>query len=272
MIRTYIKDRIKGLKLSQYADDLCILNRATNPEHATMRAEWAAEAIVEYYTRWGLKCNIEKTECIMFTKKKKYRPTVKLKQQTLHYQKQIRYLGVIFDKHMKMNQHTEKVVTKLKQVRGALGPIIGYNAKTELDTKLAIIQACILPLMDYGVVQLLSRYSATNLSKIERQYRIALKSAAQLPRRTPTEAIWEMADIEAWHLRAEDLNTKMLEKITKLKIEDLEYPGDAYQAHGEFNPLRVNHRIGEILYDPNKNGYKRWPSDKAKAPRPLKIK
>lgn len=267
-----IRDHIRGLKLSQYADDLCILNRATNPEHATMRAEWAAEAIVDYYTRWGLKCNIEKTECIMFSKKKNYRPTVKLKEQTLHYQKQIKYLGVIFDKQMKMNQHTERVVKRLKQVRGALGPIIGYNAKTELDTKLAIIQACILPLMDYGVVQLLSRYSATNLTKIERQYRLALKNAAQLPRRTPTEVIWEMADIEAWHLRAEDLNTKMLENIAKLDIEDLESPGDAYQARGEFNPLRVNHRIGEILYDRNKKGYRRWPTDKTKAPRPLKIK
>ncbi|GBP64559.1 hypothetical protein EVAR_89605_1 [Eumeta japonica] len=30
-------DRIKGLKLLQYADDFCILNRATNPDHATMR-------------------------------------------------------------------------------------------------------------------------------------------------------------------------------------------------------------------------------------------
>lgn len=88
-----------------------------------------------------------------------------------------------------MNLHAEKVVKKLKQVIGALGIIIGYNVTTELDMKLAIIQACILPLMDYGVVQLLSRYSATNLIKIECQYRIALKSAAQLPKRTPTEAI-----------------------------------------------------------------------------------
>jgi hypothetical protein len=266
-----IHDHIRGLKLSQYADDLCILNRATNPDHATMRAEWAAAAIIDFYTRWGLKCNIDKTECIMFSKKKKYRPTVKLKQQTLHYQKQIRYLGVIFDKHMKMNQHTEKVVKKLKQIRGALGPIIGYYAKTELETKLAIIQTCILPLLDYGVVQLLSRYSATNLCKIERQYRMALKSAAQLPRRTPTETIWEMADIEAWHLRAEDLNTKMLENVARLQIEDLETPGDAYKAHGEFNPLRVNCRIGEILYDPNKKVHRRWPIDKTKTPRPLRI-
>ncbi|GBP64560.1 hypothetical protein EVAR_89606_1 [Eumeta japonica] len=54
-----------------------------------------------------------------------------------------------------------------------------------------------LPLLDYGVVQLLSRYSVTNLSKIERQYKMALKSAAQLPKRISTEALWAMADIEA---------------------------------------------------------------------------
>jgi hypothetical protein len=263
-------DRIRGMKLSQYADDLCILNRAIKPDHATLRAEWAAETIVNYYDRWGLKCNVDKTECILFTKKKKYKPTVKIKKQTLTYKKEIKYLGVIFDKTLKMNPHTDKVVKKLKQVRGALGPIIGFYAKTDVVVKLAIIQACILPIMDYGVVQLLSRYSYSNLLKIERQYRMALKSAGQFSRRLPTETLWEIADLEAWHLRAADLNRKMLDKVATLGIEDLDTPGDAYLAHGEFNPLLTNNRIGEITYIPNKD-MRRWPRGAA-APRPLRIK
>ncbi|GBP18110.1 hypothetical protein EVAR_12889_1 [Eumeta japonica] len=45
-------------------------------------------------------------------------------------------------------------------------PILRYSDTTKI--KLAIIQACMLPLMDYGVVKLLSKYSSTNLSKTER--------------------------------------------------------------------------------------------------------
>ncbi|GBP28165.1 hypothetical protein EVAR_76260_1 [Eumeta japonica] len=157
-------DRIKELKLSQYAHDVCILNRATNPDHATMRLEWAAEAIINYYTKWWSKCNIEKIDASSSPRK------TNAARQEAH------------------------------------DLIIGYYVKTDLEIKLAIIQACMLPLLDYGVVQLLSRYCATNLSKIERQYRLALKSAAQLLKRISTEALWEMVDIEAWHLRAEHLN------------------------------------------------------------------
>ncbi|GBP08007.1 hypothetical protein EVAR_78130_1 [Eumeta japonica] len=86
-----------------------------------------------------------------------------------------------------------------------------------------------LPLMDYGV-QLLSRCSATNLSKIERQYRMALKSAAKVPKKISTEALWEIADIEAWLLK-KDSNQKMLYNIAQLEIEDLESPIDAYLVH-----------------------------------------
>lgn len=75
-----------------------------------MRAEWATETIVNYYDRWGFKCNVDKTECIMFTKKKKFKPTVKIKDQIVPYKKEIKYLGLIFDKVLNMNPHTNKVV------------------------------------------------------------------------------------------------------------------------------------------------------------------
>lgn len=81
-----------------------------------------------------------------------------------------------------------------------------------------------------------------------------------------------MADIEAWHLRAEDLNHRMLDKIASIGVEDLEVPGDAYLAPGDFNPLRTNYRIGEINYSRDKAEYRRWPRDPELAPRPLRIK
>ena len=203
------KTRIAGQMLSQYADDLCILNAADTPDNATRRAEWAAEEITDYYERNGLQCNVDKTECIMFSTKnprsernrRGYRPTVRLKGTDLEYKKCVRYLGVQMDKRLSMNEHVKCTLRKAKQIRGMLAPVIGYYSKVNVETKYVIIQACLLPVLDYGIVQLLPRISRTNLLAIERQYRMALKAAGGFPRSIPTEMLWNITDDDPWHIR-----------------------------------------------------------------------
>ncbi|KAJ8714775.1 hypothetical protein PYW07_003000 [Mythimna separata] len=264
------RDHIRGLKLSQYADDLCILNRSADPNSATHRAGWAAETIIDYYHRWGLKCNVDKTECAMFTHKRKYRRTIRIKDEVIEYKNSIKYLGVHLDKTMTMGKQTDYVVQKVRKARGALAPIIGWHAKTDITVKLAVIQACLLPILDYGVVQLLSRYSKSNLLKIERQYRIALKTSGQFPRRLETSLLWDMLDWDPWHLRAQDLNEDMLRRLREMHIEDLETPGDAYLGYGQHNPLLTNTRLGDIDYVPRKDR-SRLLSKRTTAPRPHKL-
>lgn len=264
------RDRIRGLKLSQYADDLCILNRSSDPNSATQRVGWAADTIIDYYHRWGLKCNVDKTECAMFTHKRNYRRTIRIKDKTIEYKKSIRYLGVHLDKTMTMGKQTDHVIQKARRTRGALAPIIGWHAKTDLTVKLAIIQACLLPILDYGVVQLLSRYSKSNLLKVERQYRMALKTAGQFPRRLETSVLWDMLDWDPWHLRAQDLYEDMLRQFREMHIEDLYTPGAAYIGYGQHNPLLTNTRLGEINYVPRKDR-SRLLSKRATAPRPHRL-
>ena len=242
--------RIAGQMLSQYADDLCILNEAARPAAAITRAEWAAREIIDYYQINGLKCNISKTECILFTTKRKHARTMRIKDEAISIKSCVKYLGVNLDKRLSMNKHTEYVIRKAKQVRGMLGPIIGFYSNCNIDTKVAVIQACLLPILDYGVVQLLPRYSKTNLQRIERQYRMALKAAGQFPRNVSTEILWEMLDDDPWHLRVADLHSDMLNKMTSLVVPDINTHGAPYFRCGHHNPALSTSRMGEIEYLP----------------------
>lgn len=249
-------ERIAGQMLSQYADDLCILNAAERPDHATRRAEWAATDIIDYYKKWGLKCNVDKTECIMFSHKRPrlnnmntgYRNYVQIRGERIAFKPEIKYLGVWLDKRLSMNKHAKENIEKAKRVRGALYPIIGYRSKLSVDIKLLVIQACLLPVIDYGVIQLLPRYSKTNLLKLERQYKMALKSAAHLPRRTDTDLLWEYLQQDPWHIRAHDLHGDMIERLKSLSIEGLQEQGPAYTRYGQHNPFLFATRVGEIEY------------------------
>ena len=147
-----------------------------------------------------------------------------------------------------MNKHAKENIEKAKRIRGALYPIIGYRSKLSIDVKLLIIQACLLPVIDYGVIQLLPRYSKTNLLKLERQYKMALKSATQLPRRTNTDLLWQFLQQDPWHIRAHDLHGDMIESIKSLSIEGLREQDPAYTRYGQHNSFLLATRVGEIEY------------------------
>ena len=244
----------KSARVAQWLSDPLL--RCVSSDDATRRAEWAAEAIIDYYQRWGLQCNVDKTECIMFSHKRPrlrnsnsgYRNYIKLKNEKILYKNEVKYLGVVMDKRLSMNKQTKETVEKSKRVRGALNSIIGYRSKVNIETKLLIIQTCLLPVLDYGVIQLLPRYSKSNLTKIERQYRMALKAAGAFPRRTETKTLWEIFGQDPWHLRAHDLHHDMIEKLNSLMISGLEDPGPVYTKYGQFNPSLPSNRIGEIEY------------------------
>lgn len=249
------KSRIAGQMLSQYADDLCILNAAERPDNASTRVTWAAEEVIDYYDRWGLQCNVDKTECIMFTKKRAqsassrgYKPTVKIKGIMLEYKKNVRYLGVILDKGLTMSEHVKNVIAKAKRIRGMLSSIIGWYSKVNIETKLAVIHACLMPILDYGIVQLLPRISKSNLLSIERQYRMALKSAGGFPKSLPSRILWEMLDEDPWHLRVHDLHHDMIVKLNSMCIEGLTTPGPSYTRYGQFNPMLSSNRVGDVQY------------------------
>ncbi|GBP49823.1 hypothetical protein EVAR_83772_1 [Eumeta japonica] len=102
----------------------------------------------------------------MFTHKRNYYRTIRIRDEEIEYKNNIKYLGVHLDKTMTMCKQTGYVVQKARRVRDAPAPVIEWHFKIDLTVKLVVVQACLFPILDYGVVQLL-RYSKSNLLKIE---------------------------------------------------------------------------------------------------------
>ena len=191
---------------------------------------------------------------MLFTRRRNHATTMDITEEyedgtctstPIPIQPSIKYLGVHLDKRMSMNVHTNYVLKRARQTRGMLAPIIGYYSNTDIATKLLVIQACLLPVLDYGVVWILPRDSKTNILKLERQYRMALKSAGQFPRRIATSKLWELLDEDPWHLRISDLHRDLLERLPTMGIQDLTELGRPYLRHGQHNPtLPSRHQIG----------------------------
>lgn len=266
--------RIQGLYKSQYADDLCLLSPSKIPDLATARTEWAAECILDYYEKWGLRCNVDKTDCVMFTMKRKkspanprgYRPHVRLRDQIVKYKKSVRYLGVHLDTRLSMNVHAEYNAKKAKQIRGMLNTIIGWRSRVDLEVKLLVIKTCIVPILDYGIVQLLPRVSRTNLNKLEATLRTAYKNAAQMPRCLDSKIVWEMLNEDPWHVRVSDLHNELIAKARCAEIEGLADAGTTYTRHNQHNPLMATSRLRGIVVPQIARAERLKPLDKRAVP------
>lgn len=269
-------NQIQGLYKSQYADDLCLLNPSKTPDLATVRTEWAAECILDYYDKWGLHCNVDKTDCIMFTTKQKrsrsnprgFRPHVRMRGETVDYKKSIKYLGIHLDSRLTMNEHVQHTAKKTKQIIGMLNPIVGWRSKVDLGVKLLVIKTCIVPILDYGIVQLLPRISRTNLNKLEATLRTAYKNAAQMPRCLDSKIVWEMLDEDPWHIRVSDLHNELLAKVQCAEIEGLTDVGATYTRRNQHNPMMPTSRLrGDSVPQITRHERLKPPSKRSAPPR-----
>ena len=188
---------IAGTIMSQYADDLCILNQSKSADRALIRASWALEEINKYYSDWGLVCNAQKTECAIFGRAQTYLRTIKCKGNggglvLTPVRDRIRYLGVEINKRISTNSLVDTRIKKAKAIVRLLDPIIGFTAKTNIEVKELIIKTCVEPVLYYGLVPLLPRISESGIIKIERCIKTIYKRAAQLPFSLPDATLWEM--------------------------------------------------------------------------------
>lgn len=126
--------------ISQYADDLCVLNRASKPVFAKIKAEWAAEELINYYKEWGLKCNVTRTEAIIFTTKIHQFTNLQLGGDNNKQQKKIYYLGIKLDKILSMKTHVNEASLEAKRAAFALNKIMNRHSRVDESAKLLIIE------------------------------------------------------------------------------------------------------------------------------------
>lgn len=194
----YISDIPQSADLSsQYADDIMIMNNGRSPQQAKYLAERNQE-LLEYYHRWGLKCNAEKTQTIIFGRQHRARAKRSVEvvdPQTrnivvLETTRKLSYLGITISRTLQITPHSLKRLTITKHVINCLQGIIGKYSGVDAYIKWRVIRACILPSMNYGTECLLPLYNKSTLKKMEICYKKILKQSAGLPTTFPTEDLW----------------------------------------------------------------------------------
>ena len=101
----------------------------------------------------NLKFNVEKTKAVLFTRKYKFtEPTITLDGKNIEFVSSFKYLGVIFDKKLKWNEHVKVQAKKAKAALMIGRRMVGHNWGLNPKTTHWLYTAIVRPVLTYGSV------------------------------------------------------------------------------------------------------------------------
>ncbi len=104
-----------GVPIAQYADDTAAFYRDKDVEVLVRRLQHALDELLQYFKRWRLKINAQKTEAVFFTKRRPENVDdhlLRVEALPIPWQPSARFLGVILDRRMTFGAHIRTVQKK----------------------------------------------------------------------------------------------------------------------------------------------------------------
>ena len=235
----YINDipKINSCELALYADDTAIYSSSWQLSALIPRLQSYINDILIYLANWKLQINPDKTEAILFTRRKniiasKNKFSIQIHGTPIPWQEQVKYLGIQLHHKMLWNVAIEERIVKTLKVAAHLYPYISYKSPLNLSLRINIYKSCIRPVLTYGT-QAWWFTTSTNRERVQTTQNRILRTILHPPLKYTNRALHEDANILYIH-----------EYINKLI--------NSYDVNNHSNPLA--RQTG--TYDKNKIPYR----------------
>lgn len=197
-----------------YADDTALATTAKQSDTIIHRLNKSIESHHEYFNKWRIKVNANKTQPILFPfdNSRRRMPNIALKNGThiIELSKAVKYLGVTIDTKMNFAEYITNTVDKTTKCFRALYPMLTHNSSLSLSNKTLIYTAVVRPIMTYGS-PVWSSAAQTHLKKLSTLQNKVLKTIFNLHRRTPTDFMQQITGICLISEFIENLDSKFKE-------------------------------------------------------------
>lgn len=230
-----------------YADDTAIYTTSWSTQKITTQLNSTLEKILKWCETWRIKINAEKSESVLFRRKRKI---ARRDQNTkppefgntpIPWKSSARYLGMHLDSKLTFTTHTTQAKNKAYGALAKLTPLI--NKHVGVKNGLLMYKLLIRPIATYASTIWGGAFDS-NIKKLERMQNIALKRITQAPRFTPMSKIREELGlpvvIDYIHQKAENYYASAKNNESQL-IRQL----GAY----EFDPLNKHRKPRDFLHD-----------------------
>ena len=186
---------------SGYADDGNLLATGIDPFILREMIVSAMKKAIEWGARNGLTFGAEKTEIVLFTRKrsKNVPSSLTINGTEIKFVKKVKYLGVTLDSELNFNEHIEGKIKKAKallfMISKSIGKLWGPSPKL---TKWAFT-GMVRPMLSYGAIvwgKTLENAPKTRLDRLNRLNRLAALMMASCKSGTPTASLEVILDLK----------------------------------------------------------------------------
>lgn len=166
--------------VADFADDKAIIGVHENHLIASSNLQIHLDLISQWYSRWRIKLNHNKSVHTTFTLKHGTCPPVSVDNIPIPSSDTVKYLGLTLDKRLTWKQHIRSKRLTLNSRSRSLKHLLSKNKFTKLETKLLIYKSLLKPIWTYGL-QLWGSAKKTNINKIQTFQNITLRKIANAP-------------------------------------------------------------------------------------------
>lgn len=201
-----------------YADDTVLYTSDRKISLINTRLQKSAKTVGDYYKKWKIKINADKTALTCFTKRlTKQLPDeiLDINQTEIKWTKEMKYLGMILDSRLTMRQHILHINQKIDKAIRLLYPLINRKSILSDRAKVHIYATYIRPIIMYATPLTLCM-SKTNFKRLQVMQnnclRLCLGISWEMKIRVPE--IERRANIPNLTKFADNISTKFFKKCT----------------------------------------------------------
>ena len=194
-----------GSKTVAFADDLCVLQTSLDlgtagnliQQKLKMLERWAAEA--------GLNFNVEKTNAMVFTKRKKITyPKLMLLGKEIQYTNQLKYLGVTLTSKLNWGPHINEKVNACRRMLFMVLSMVRKSFQMSARGLRWLYTMCVRPKLLYASHIWSNGLTSTSIEKLRRINSLGCRILAPCWRSTPTRTLELLWNLKPLHILARE--------------------------------------------------------------------
>ncbi|GFY08606.1 probable RNA-directed DNA polymerase from transposon X-element [Trichonephila clavipes] len=228
-------------KLNMFADDTAIRTTYKRITSVTYALNKHLKLLENYYNKWKISINLEKSAAVLFTKKRKIPPPPTIYNTTIPWSQSTKYLGITFDKNLTWKTHIQHTRQKFRKIMFKLFPLIGRNSELSRDNKVLLYTAVMRPILAYGCP--VWGYAAkTNINILDTLQNSTIRMIVKATRYMRNDDIRNAIKIKSFK--------SYIQKIAKNFFNSLQFTNNIHMMNlPHYNPHVTTKRPRRILLD-----------------------
>jgi len=203
-------------KRALFADDTAFYTSSRICATITKNLRDTFKAYLEYFRKWKITLNVNKTQAIFFTRRRTReipkRPLYITRDCRVPWEpKHVKYLGVMLDKKLTFASHVSYVLEKTNKAISILYSLVSRNSALKVDNKLLLYKVALRPIFAYAC-PIFNSAAKTHLKKLQTLQNKALKMCLNVHWRTSTNVIHNEAELDCVREHFEKLTRNFLSR------------------------------------------------------------